>query len=361
MPTIDRTLISAAELTGLRRARHAGRAARLQLRPGRPRGRRARLGRGHLPGAHYVHLDRDLSGAKTGRNGRHPLPEPDGARRARRRLGRRARRAGGVLRRAGRPYAARAWWLLRWLGHDAVAVLDGGLPAWPAAGGALDARHRAGRGRCAPYPLLAPAMPTVEAADAAGRAAARRPLLDARAGERFRGEVEPLDPVAGHIPGALNRFFKDNLQRRRPLQAGRRAARRVRAPCSAAPTRPSCTSAARASPPATTCWRWSTPGSAARRCTRARGASGAPTRRGRSRGAEPESRAAHLTQVNRQLARYAPSAYRHSDACRLPLKESRMYKRILVPTDGSEITQKAVAAAIATGQVRRRRRCTRSA
>jgi thiosulfate/3-mercaptopyruvate sulfurtransferase len=164
---------------------------------------------GHLPGAFHAHLDRDLSGARTGRNGRHPLPAPADL----------ARRAGlwGVTPAVqvvcydaqGGSYAARAWWLLRWLGHDAVAVLDGGLPAWLAAGGALDTTAPAAAA-CAPYPHAAPAMPTIDA-DALLRRLGQLPVLDARAGERVRGEVEPLDPVAGHIPGATLRFFRDNL------------------------------------------------------------------------------------------------------------------------------------------------------
>ncbi|MCU0964164.1 MAG: sulfurtransferase [Burkholderiaceae bacterium] len=165
---------------------------------------------GHLPGALYVHLDRDLSGAKTGRNGRHPLPE-------RAALAERAGRWGIAPEvqvvccdAQGMPYAARTWWLLRWLGHDAVAVLDGGIAAWTAAGGTLTQEATQAEPR-PPYPALPPAMPTLQAAELLAQLG-QRVVLDARAGERFRGEVEPLDPVAGHIPGALNRFFKDNLQ-----------------------------------------------------------------------------------------------------------------------------------------------------
>lgn len=164
----------------------------------------------HLPGAVYVHLDRDLSGTKTGRNGRHPLPEREAL----------AARAGawgiapGVqvvcYDAQGMPYAARAWWLLRWLGHDAVAVLDGGVSAWTAAGGTLTHEPATARPQ-PPYPPRPPGMPTVDATELLARLGSR-PVLDARAAERFRGEVEPLDPVAGHIPGAMNRFFKDNLQ-----------------------------------------------------------------------------------------------------------------------------------------------------
>ena len=165
---------------------------------------------GHLPGAIYVHLDRDLSGPKTGRNGRHPLPERAAL----------AERAGAwgiapdvpvvCYDAMGMPYAARAWWLLRWLGHEAVAVLDGGTAAWLAAGGTLDTVPGTARPQ-GPYPARLPAMPMLQA-DELLRSLGRLTVLDARAPERFRGEVEPLDPVAGHIPGALNRFFKDNLQ-----------------------------------------------------------------------------------------------------------------------------------------------------
>lgn len=165
---------------------------------------------GHLPGARYAHLDDDLSGAKTGRNGRHPLPDREV-------LAARAGRWGITPRTTvvcydaqGGPYAARAWWLLRWLGHAHVAVLDGGVAAWRAAGGALGTAPPAAEAQ-PPYPPSAPAMPTIDA-DALQQRLGRLRLIDARAAERFRGDVEPLDPVAGHIPGATNRAFKDNLQ-----------------------------------------------------------------------------------------------------------------------------------------------------
>ncbi len=164
---------------------------------------------GHLPGAIYAHLDRDLSGVRTGRNGRHPLPEFSAMAATAGRWG----VAPGVQVVAydaqGGPYASRAWWLLRWLGHEAVAVLDGGLPAWLAAGGALDQAVSA-VAAVAPYPAVGPSMPTI-ATEALQARLGQTTLLDARAGERFRGEVEPLDPVAGHIPGATLRCFRDNL------------------------------------------------------------------------------------------------------------------------------------------------------
>ena len=164
---------------------------------------------GHLPGARYAHLDRDLSGPKAPGRGRHPLPEREAFAATAGRWG----VAPGVqvvcLDAQGGPYAARAWWLLRWLGHDAVAVLDGGFDAWRAAGGAVDAQVPSAS-PAAPYPERAPRAATTSA-DALLAQLGRVRLIDARAGERFRGEVEPLDKAAGHIPGALNRFFKDNL------------------------------------------------------------------------------------------------------------------------------------------------------
>ena len=164
---------------------------------------------GHLPGAAHVHLDRDLAGPKTGHNGRHPLPERADF----------AARAGGwgiapgvqvvCYDDQGGVYAARAWWMLRWLGHAEVAVLDGGRAAWLAAGGTLHTGSVTAVPQ-PPYPATDASMSTVDAATLQPQLG-RTLLLDARAPERFRGEVEPLDPVAGHIPGAANRFFKSNL------------------------------------------------------------------------------------------------------------------------------------------------------
>ena len=165
----------------------------------------------HVPGSHYLHLDRDLSTSKTGRNGRHPLPDRAEF----------ARRVGALgigpdtqvvaLDGQGGVYAARLWWMLRWLGHDKVAVLDGGLAAWQRSGGAFtDAPSPTPVPTATPYPDRPSLAARVDAAGVAARPP-RRAVLDARSGERFRGEVEPIDPVAGHIPGALNRFHRDNL------------------------------------------------------------------------------------------------------------------------------------------------------
>ncbi len=171
---------------------------------------------GHLPGAHYLHLDRDLADhapPADGRfRGRHPLPPRAAFAATLGRLGVTPGSAVVIYDRQGGVYAARAWWMLRWMGHREVAVLDGGVAAWQAAGGALDdaVPVAAPAAPATPYPVNEPGMPTIEVAPL-GAALGRVRLLDARAPERFRGEVEPLDPVAGHIPGALNRPFKDNL------------------------------------------------------------------------------------------------------------------------------------------------------
>ena len=166
----------------------------------------------HLPGALYVHLDRDLCSEKTGRNGRHPLPVRSAFAATAARLGITPGMQVIVYDRQGAMFAARAWWMLRWLGHAPVAVLDGGLAAWQAAGGAVE------RGAVQPqpqpaYPFSDSPSPLTRTVDVATLQCQldQVVLIDARAPERYRGEVEPLDAQAGHIPGALNRPFKDNL------------------------------------------------------------------------------------------------------------------------------------------------------
>ena len=205
------TLITAAELRAVQDAGSPVVLLDCGFDLGAPEAGERAHAAGHIPGAHYAHLDRDLAGAKNGRNGRHPLPERATFAAAAGRWG----IAPGVqvvcYDAQGGPYAARAWWLLRWLGHADVAVLDGGSAAWRIAGGAWSSGADAPTAAQAPYPAGAPAMPTIDAATLQAQLG-QVTLFDARAGERFRGEVEPLDPVAGHIPGATLRFFKDNLQ-----------------------------------------------------------------------------------------------------------------------------------------------------
>ncbi|MFA7291929.1 MAG: sulfurtransferase [Rhodocyclaceae bacterium] len=168
---------------------------------------------GHLPGAVFLHLDRDLSGPMTGTNGRHPLPDPAvlAARLGRAGIGRDTQVV--VYDDAAGMIAGRLWWLLRWLGHERVAFLDGGFPLWQAEGRPLTVEVPA-RAPC----ILAeqsPAIPLAATVDAdwllARLGTPELCLIDARGPDRFRGENETIDPVAGHIPGARNRCFKDNL------------------------------------------------------------------------------------------------------------------------------------------------------
>lgn len=166
---------------------------------------------GHVPGALYVHLDQALCGAKTGLNGRHPLPAREAFAATASAWGLTPARRVVVMDRQGAMFAARLWWMLRDLGHDAVQVLDGGVAAWAAAGGSLETGEVAAPTAAAPYPLSPSALPRISA-EALQQRLPRVTLIDARAPERYRGDLEPLDAQAGHIPGARNRFFKDNLQ-----------------------------------------------------------------------------------------------------------------------------------------------------
>lgn len=154
---------------------------------------------GHVPGAVFVDLERELA-APAGPAGRHPLPEPAVLQDAMRRWGLRADSAVVVYDAADSTSAARAWWVLRWAGLAQVRVLDGGFAAWVAGGHLV----RVGREAVAAGDAVVRpgGMPTLDASEAA-RVAEHGLLLDARSAERYRGEVEPIDPVAGHIPGAV--------------------------------------------------------------------------------------------------------------------------------------------------------------
>jgi thiosulfate/3-mercaptopyruvate sulfurtransferase len=165
--------------------------------------------KGHIPGALFLHLDRDMSGPLTGGNGRHPLPTIEDFAAKMSACGVSAETQVVAYDNEGGIFASRLWWMLRWLGHDKVALLDGGLPGWRRAKLPLEMEVR-------------PVVPTqfvprpcdaqVDTAYVlANLRSPRMLLLDARGEDRYAGENETLDPVAGHIPGALNRFYFDNL------------------------------------------------------------------------------------------------------------------------------------------------------
>lgn len=172
-------------------------------------GERAYLA-GHIPGAHYAHLDRDLSDLSRPGRGRHPLPESDAFCARLERWGITPAHQVVAYDADNGMFAARLWWMLRLLGHRRVAVLDGGLAAWQAEGGELErSTPRAGGGQ---YKARFDSRAIVTTAVIAARLASGNGLLlDARAAPRFRGDAEPLDPRAGHIPGAVNRPFLHNL------------------------------------------------------------------------------------------------------------------------------------------------------
>ena len=174
-------------------------------------GRRA-YDEGHIPGAHFLSVDADLSGPKTGRNGRHPLPERHAFRARLAQLGLSDDMQLVAYDASGGQFAGRLWWMARWIGHLAVAVLDGGIDAWRQAGYPL-ARETPATPAAG---VLTERAPRVQAVDVE---AITRNLgsdewlvVDARSAERYAGKVEPLDPVAGHIPHAVNRPYQLNLR-----------------------------------------------------------------------------------------------------------------------------------------------------
>lgn len=210
---MSNTLIGAADLH--RALAQAGRDDIVVLDCGfdltDPQAGRRQYEAGHLPGAVYVHLDDTLSGVKTGKNGRHPLPDRAGFARAMAALGIGSQTQVVAYDNAGGMFAARLWWLLRWIGHDAVAVLDGGVAAWTAAGYPLttEAPPQRAAGQLPVGDSLQPTIDYPQLRQALN--AGKHVVLDARAPDRYRGENETLDAVGGHIPGARNRFFRDNL------------------------------------------------------------------------------------------------------------------------------------------------------
>ena len=165
---------------------------------------------GHIPGAQYASADIDLSGEKTGTNGRHPLPSPAAFTAFLARHGVSNTSTIVAYDDVGGQFASRLWWMARWIGMKNVLLLDGGIPKWIADGGTLSTDVPAPT----PAPLRGQADPSMawSAADVLAHLDdGDTALIDARAAERYRGETEPIDPVAGHIPNAANRFYKSNL------------------------------------------------------------------------------------------------------------------------------------------------------
>jgi thiosulfate/3-mercaptopyruvate sulfurtransferase len=163
---------------------------------------------GHIPGALFAHLERDLSARKTGKNGRHPLPEPQDFEKWLEKTGLAPKDQVVCYDGGNGSMAARLWWMLRWIGHDKVAVLDGGFAQWV----------KEGRPVTIDVPLFTPLNYPIKVrkdlavdVDFVARNLKGSFLVDARAPARYRGEQEPIDPVAGRIPGAKNRFNTDNL------------------------------------------------------------------------------------------------------------------------------------------------------
>lgn len=163
----------------------------------------------HIAGAGFMHLDRDLSSKPTGNNGRHPLPTADTFVETLSRAGVNGSCQVVAYDASGGMYASRLWWMLRWLGHDAVAVLDGGWTDWTAGHfpvGSAPAEYSPSRFVARPRPS------TLDSAAVLANLSSReRLVVDARGADRFRGDNETMDPVGGHIPGAVNRSFRDNL------------------------------------------------------------------------------------------------------------------------------------------------------
>lgn len=181
----------------------------------RARGR-AQYEQGHIPGAIHADLETDLSdksGTDAVCGGRHPLPSRERFAAWLGRTGLRPDMQVVVCEARGSAFAVRLWWMLKWCGHQAVAVLDGGVTAWAEHGGALESGPgQAPAAQAEPYPLGEAQTTMLTVTEVASRLGSpSQTLIDARAVPRFRGEVEPLDPVAGHIPGALNRPFADNF------------------------------------------------------------------------------------------------------------------------------------------------------
>ena len=179
---------------------------------GKPQAGKAQFAQEHIPGSVHADLDDDLSDhGQPPSAGRHPLPSREAFAARLAVWGLNPGQQVVVLDRQGANYCGRLWWMLKWCGHEPVAVLNGGLQAWKAAGGTISTAPTPNPipGGFVLGPSLVRALETAELQRALG--SPEQTVIDARATPRFRGEVEPLDPVAGHIPGALNRPFGENI------------------------------------------------------------------------------------------------------------------------------------------------------
>jgi len=163
----------------------------------------------HITGAIYVNVDQDLSGKKTGENGRHPLPTAEDWAKIRQRLGIANHTHVVAYDSHGGTFASRLWWMLRSIGHASVQVLDGGLDAWNGSIGSIGREPKPLSAMPDVYPYQGVVL--IDEMEKNITANDRKMVIDARAPDRFRGENETLDPVGGHIPGATNRCFKENL------------------------------------------------------------------------------------------------------------------------------------------------------
>jgi thiosulfate/3-mercaptopyruvate sulfurtransferase len=221
------TLISPGQLQALMASHQPCRVFDCSFDLMQPQAGKQRYLEAHIPGAVYANVDTDLS-AKHGvpgahgvvtaggadqpaSGGRHPLPNREKFAIWLSSVGFTSDMQAVVYDRNGANYCGRLWWMLKWVGHEAVAVLDGGLQAWQAAGGAVNSGEEPSHFQSVffPGPEKARLVDAQTVAEQLGRPS--QTLIDSRAPARFRGEVEPLDPVAGHIPGALNRPFSENL------------------------------------------------------------------------------------------------------------------------------------------------------
>jgi thiosulfate/3-mercaptopyruvate sulfurtransferase len=209
------TLISATELQALMQQDPAPLVMDCSFDLMNPAKGRQDFAAQHIPGSIHLDLDTDLSahGNAAASGGRHPLPTREVFAARMQSIGLTHHRQVVVLDRQGANYCGRLWWMLKWCGHEAVAVLDGGLAAWQAAVGALQSGASVAPGPATPAFALRPPLVRVIDTQTIARHLGHpdQTLIDARAQARFRGEVEPLDPVAGHIPGALNRPFAENI------------------------------------------------------------------------------------------------------------------------------------------------------